>query len=288
MIDIHMHWCLFGRDPTAVVTELEWLEQCGYTAVALFPLPGMGAPPAKVLDLIPDLYRRRIDLTLERAAHDDLASWRAFQPLWQARPRRLELLSFLDIRAWDGKADLAPWWGAGHTGLKGLFIEDVDDAKMAMPPLRLVPGLSPAAYREAQRSVFKAAAHYAVPLIYHVDLALHSEFVEECLEAYPAVRVNIPHLGFSRRAMARMLDRSPSVVTDFSSLGPHLAASPGSYRDFILDYPDRVLLGSDVIASHDLRLAFEYVQQVRALNLPETVEAAVLGGNARRFLAGPG
>ena len=63
-----------------------------------------------------------------------------------------------------------------------------------------------------------------------------------------------------------------------------MAADPASYRAFILDYPDRVLLGSDVLAGHGLRPAVEYVERVRDLDLPEDVEAAVLGGNARRFL----
>ncbi len=284
LIDIHTHWCQFGREAEAALAELEWLEGCGFEALAVFPLPGMGAPPERVLQLIPGSYRERIDLTLERAARDDLDAWREFQRRWQERPRTLELLSFLDVRAWDGQVDLAPWWGAGHTGLKGILIEEVDDAKMAMPPLRHVPGLSPAAYRNAQRAVFAAAAGYSVPLVYHADLGLHGDFVAECLQAHPDVPVDIPHFGFSRRAMARLLDRFPAVVTDISSLGPHMATDPASYRAFILDYPDRVLLGSDVLASHDLRPALEYVERVRGLGLPEDVEAAVLGGNARRFL----
>ena len=302
LIDIHTHWCLFGRDPEAVLAELEWLEDCSYEALAVFPLPGMGAPPEKVMDLIPGSYRELIGMDLERAVHDDLVSWRTFQRRWQERPPRstgcasaveprtggnshtLELLSFLDVRAWDGQVDLATWWGAGHAGLKGLLIEEEDDAKMAMPPLRHVQGLSPAAYRDAQRAVFAAAAGYGVPLVYHVDLRLHGDFVTECLQAHPGLPVDIPHFGFSRRTMAELLDRFPAVVTDIASLGPHMAADPVSYRTFILDHPDRVMLGSDVIASYDMRPALEYVGWVRDLGLPEEVEAAVLGGNARRFL----
>ena len=286
LIDIHTHWCLFGRDPGAVLAELEELEAAGYVAVAVFPLPGMGATPVKVLDLIPGAYRELTGLTLERAAHDDLEAWWAFEQRWNAQPRAMELLSFLDVRAWDGQIDLAPWWGRGHTGLKSILIDEADQAKMAMPPLRRVPGLSPAAYRDAQRAVFDAAARYDVPLVYHADLTLHGEFVEECLQAQPALRVDIPHFGFSRRAMAKLLDRFPAVMTDISSLGPHMATAPESYRAFILDYPDRVMLGSDVIASHDMRPALQYVDHVRALELPPQVEAAVLGGNARRFLCG--
>ncbi len=86
--------------------------------------------------------------------------------------------------------------------------------------------------------------------------------------------------------MGKLLDRFPALVTDISSLGPQIAADPASYRAFILQYADRVMLGSDVIASIDLRPVLGYVDHVRGLGLPDEVEKAVLVGNARHFLAG--
>jgi hypothetical protein len=286
LIDIHTHWCLFGRNLEEVLVELECLEAAGYDAVVVFPLPGMGAPPEAVVDVIPGAYRVLIGMNVERAVHDDLEAWRRFEKLWNEREHTMEVLSFLDVRAWDGEADLSPWWGDGHAGLKGIMIVEEDAAKMDMPALRHAPGLSRAAYLDAQRAVFGAAGHYGVPLTFHADLSQHGGFVTECLEEHPGLRVDIPHFGFSRRAMAGLLDRFPGTMTDVSSMGPHLESAPESYRSFILDHPDRVMLGSDVIASHDLREALGYVDRVRALGLPAEVEAAVLGGNARRFLQG--
>ena len=285
-IDIHTHWLMFGSDSAAVLAELEWIEAQGFEAIAMFPLPGMGAPPEKVMDLIPGFLREPMGLDMKSAAHDDLESWYKFQRRWLQRRRMLQVLSFLDVRAWDGQTDLAPWWGKGHAGLKGILIEEEDYAKMAMPPLRMVKGLSRAAYREAQRAVFTTAERYDVPLVYHADLNLHGKFVAECLQEHPHLRVNIPHCGLSRRAIGKLLDRFPALVTDISSLGPHMAADPASYQAFILEYSDRVMLGSDVLASIDLRPALEYVDYVRRLDLPDEVEKAVLGGNARHFLAG--
>jgi len=284
-VDIHTHWLMFGGDSTVVLAELEWIEARGFETIAVFPLPGMGAPPEKVMDLIPGFLREPMGLDIQSAAHDDLESWWEFQRRWMMRPRTLQLQSFLDVRAWDGQIDLAPWWGIGHAGLKGILIEDEDCAKMAMPPLRLVNGLSRASYQEAQRAVFTTAEGYGVPLVYHADLNLHGEFVAECLQEHPRLRVNIPHCGLSRRAMGKLLDRFPALVTDISSLGPHIAADPASYRAFILEYADRVMLGSDALASIDLRMALGYVDHVHGLDLPNEVEKAVLGGNARHFLA---
>jgi hypothetical protein len=286
LIDIHTHWCLFGRDPAEVEAELAWLEAGGFEKVAVFPLPGLGAAPEKILDMVPGAYRELAGLNATRTGHDDLDAWHSFQRRWRQRPRTLELLSFLDIRGWDGKTDLSPWWGAGHTGLKSIIIEAEDDPKMHMPPLRRVSGITRRAYLEAQRAMFDAAAHYNVPFIYHADLTLHGGFVEECLQAHPRLRVNIPHFGFSRKHMAAMLDRYPAVMTDISSLGPFMDKDPVVYRDFINAYPDRIMLGSDAIACYDMRPAMEYAHRVRSLGLPSSVEAGVLAENARRFLSG--
>ncbi len=284
-IDIHTHWLIFGKNTSEIVAELEWLEAYGYEAIAIFPLPGIGTSPEKMIDLIPGFLHEPMGLDMKSAAHDDLESWWKFQRLWMEKPRKLQLLSFLDVRAWNGQADLAPCWKNGHTGLKGILIEEEDNTKMSMPPLRRVNGLSREGYREAQRAVFTAAEHYNVPLIYHADLNLHGEFVTECLQQYPKLRVNIPHCGLSRQAMSELLDRFPALVTDISSLGPYIVADPESYRAFILDYSNRVMLGSDVIASIDLRSASNYVDHVLGLELPNDVEKAVFSHNARHFLA---
>jgi hypothetical protein len=288
MIDVHTHWCLFGREPDEVLAELVWLEAGGFEKVVVFPLPGLGASPEKVFYMVPGAYRALVGLDPVRTANDDLASWQAFKDRWQARNGTLELLTFLDIRGWDGRADLAAWWGEGHAGIKGILVEAEDGAKMDMPPLRKAPGLNRAAYLDAQRAVFDAAADRRVPLVYHADLTLHAGFVEECLQAHPRLPVDLPHFGFSRKRMARLLDRYPALVTDISSLGPYMDKDPASYRDFILDYPARIMLGSDAIASHDLRAAMDYARRVRELGLPQQVEADVLAGNARRFLEGGG
>ncbi len=286
LIDIHTHWCLFGREPDEVMAELEWLEAGGFEKVVIFPLPGFGASPERVLNMVPGAYRELAGLDPVRTANDDLESWLDFERRWTARPRKMEVLSFLDIRGWDGRADLSDWWGAGHAGLKSILIEDEDGAKMRIPPLRQVQCLSRAAYLDAQRGMFDAAAGLKVPLVYHIDLTLHDGFAKECLQVHPQLRVNIPHFGFSRKRMAALLDRYPALMTDVSSLGPFMDKDPASYRDFILDYPDRVMLGSDAIASYDMRPAMAYAQRVRELGLPPQIEAGVLAGNARRFLYG--
>lgn len=288
LIDAHIHWCVFGRPLSEVVADLEWLENYGYDAVIVLPLPGMGAPPERAVNLIPGTYRDFTGIDEARIASDDLVSWLAFKPLWAAKPRRMEVLPFLDVRAWDGEADIGLWWGEGHAGFKNILILEEDEAKMRMPPLRHVPAIGREAYLEAHRKVFALAAQKDAPVLYHADLSLHAGFVEECLSAHPTLRVSIPHFGFSRKVMARMFTRFPNLVSDVSSLLPYMQADSAAYRSFIKDFPDRIMLGSDAIACHDLKAAAGYVECAKGLGLGDEVLAALLGGNAARFLAWAG
>lgn len=288
LIDAHIHWCVFGRPLKEVESELQWLEEYGFDAVVVLPLPAMGAPPERAVHLIPGAYRDLTGITAERMVHDDLQSWLDFKPIWAEKTRRMEVLSFLDVRAWDGRAELDFWWGEGHAGFKNILILDEDEAKMRMPPLRWVPGIKREEYLNAHRDMFTQAAKKKVPVLYHADLSAHSSFVEECLQECPDLNVCIPHLGFSRKKMARLLERFPNLMSDISSLMPYVKADPEAYRSFIREFPDRIMLGSDVIACHDLMAASEYVDCVKALELPEEQESAVLGASAGRFLGIPG
>lgn len=292
VIDVHLHWCAFGRRFEGVVEELARLAAAGYEAVAFYPLPGLGAPPEKVKDLIPGPYLELTGIDSRRTALDDLGAWREFHRYLEDRDGGAPLPvlhSFLDIRAWDGRVDLEPSLDMGsqpaHTGLKDILILEEDEEKMRMPPLRLVPGLSREEYLERHRMTFRLAEELGRPLIYHADLTLHEEFVFECLESHPAVRVDIPHFGFSRRRMGELMDSFPNVYTDVSSMALFMTKDGEGYREFMADHPQRVLFGSDAIASYDLRGSLEHLQAVRELDLPPETETAVLAGNARWFLA---
>jgi|GEM_PF-2547455 len=293
VIDIHLHWCAFGCRYEGVVEELAVLAGAGYEAVVFYPLPGLGASPEKVRDLIPGPYLDLTGIDSRRTALDDLGTWREFYRHLGERNGGAPLPalhSFLDIRAWDGRTDLEPSLDMdphpGHSGFKDILILEEDGEKMRMPPLRLVPGLSREEYLQRHRMSFGLAEELDRPLVYHADLTLHEDFVVDCLECHPDVRVDIPHFGFSRRRIAELMDRFPGVHTDVSSMASFIRKDTEGYREFIVDHPQRVLFGSDAIASYDLRGSLDHLEAVRELSLPEETEVAVLAGNARRFLAG--
>src|SRR5660398_251706 len=78
VIDIHLHWCAFGCRYEGVVEELAVLAGAGYEAVVFYPLPGLGASPEKVRDLIPGPYLDLTGIDSRRTALDDLGTWREF------------------------------------------------------------------------------------------------------------------------------------------------------------------------------------------------------------------
>ena len=290
IIDVHLHWCVYDRPPTVIDEGLTHLEAAGYDVGVFYPLPGIGLAPQRVPEMIPGAFHDIPGLQGGRACYDDVASWREFDARWRTRPpaaggdRRLDALSFLDVRSWDGTTDLAPWWAGGHAGLKDILVLEEDEAKMAMRSLRRLAGLSREAYLDRHRATFRLADELALPLVWHVDLSLHGDFARECLDRHPSVRVDIPHFGFSRKTLGRFFDRHPQLVTDISSMLPFMRDDPEAYRAFFHRHPDRVLLGSDASPSWGFDQSLQYAHWVIGLGLPGDLEAAILGGNARRFL----
>jgi predicted TIM-barrel fold metal-dependent hydrolase len=47
--------------------------------------------------------------------------------------------------------------------------------------------------------------------------------------------------------MSVLMDRYSNCYTDLSSLTPVMQRDPASYRNFVTDYQDRILFGSDVV-----------------------------------------
>jgi predicted TIM-barrel fold metal-dependent hydrolase len=86
-----------------------------------------------------------------------------------------------------------------------------------------------------------------MPILIHVDLRRYGDFVGEMVGSYPKTNFNIPHFGFSRKAISSLLDKYPNCYTDMSSLISFMEKDPVSYKSFIQQYQDRILFGSDAV-----------------------------------------
>jgi hypothetical protein len=101
-IDVHCHWCVFERPDEDLFAKLEALGREGHRAVVIFVMASLGLPRDKTSLLVPDDFHDKVGLRHGRACEqDDLDSWLAFWPEWNSRPRTLEIIPFLDVRAWD-------------------------------------------------------------------------------------------------------------------------------------------------------------------------------------------
>lgn len=92
-----------------------------------------------------------------------------------------------------------------------------------------------------------SASSEGMSVMMHADLRKYGKFVEEMIGRYPQINFNIPHFGFSRRAISLLLERYPNCYTDLSSLRTFIEKDPVSYRNFIRRYQNRILFGSDAV-----------------------------------------
>ncbi|MCF8062738.1 MAG: amidohydrolase [Deltaproteobacteria bacterium] len=235
--DAHVHFLWPGR-----------LEQAarGWTSLREDGLRGMAViimgyhlvDRRRCLDLIPSAYHEHVDPALFDEPADPAECVRTDL-------QGIPLFPYLDSRyIEDALTDLRPFQQAGFRGLKILYIPE-EDPENGMVGWKNLFGRSMRESEELTARLAAQAAAFRWPVIFHADLRRYGSFVEDLLKAHPGVPFVIPHFGFSRKAMAGLMDGLDHVYTDFSSLLPFMRQAPGAYAGFIQAHPDRVLFGSD-------------------------------------------
>lgn len=137
--------------------------------------------------------------------------------------------------------------------------------------------------------VWRVAGERGLPVVVHAGHGVsgHTEGPElaplaAVAERHPDTVVIVAHAGHrAHRRALDLLDRFPNVHAD---LTPVVTESVPLDRDEVLANADRLLFGTD--APNTAIPAAEQLAHVRAWRLPPEVEAAVLGGNAHRLVAG--
>ncbi|MFZ2948340.1 MAG: amidohydrolase family protein, partial [Desulfuromonadaceae bacterium] len=230
--------------------------------------------PDAVWDLIPDFVENHGASDFHEV--DDLL---AFAELSDQM-----IMPLVDTRyLWgDVPTALQGYLQRGFKGIKGLYLPDNENDL----GVRSIPdsfGITLEQYRQREWEIFSFVQNHDLPLLYHMDARRYGDAMMELLDDFPKVRVNFPHLGISRKAFSKILDRYPNVYTDIASLLPYIRSNPGSYRDFIMHYPDRVCFGSDAFLYQAERV-IDYIDVVKELKLPEEIERQVFNNNPARFL----
>ncbi|WP_233282029.1 amidohydrolase family protein [Pseudomonas mangiferae] len=141
----------------------------------------------------------------------------------------------------------------------------------------LIHGDTPRANNEAMKRVYHLAAEYDLPVMLHSNITskreknpLYLEEIEEPLRDHPHVRFIWAHAGSSMElhrhqerldflygTLERLLGDYPNLYVDlsWSVLDPYLLDEKGrpdpQWLDLVKRYPERFMLGSDVVGRFD-------------------------------------
>jgi predicted TIM-barrel fold metal-dependent hydrolase len=135
--------------------------------------------------------------------------------------------------------------------------------------------------------VWSTAAERGMPVVIHAGHAVsgHTELdelgpIDRVAARHPDCRVILAHAGHrAHRGALALLDAHPNLYAD---LTPVVDEPVPLQADDVVARADRLLFGSD--APNTALPAAALLAHIRAWQLPPQVEAAVLGGNARRLV----
>ena len=268
--DAHVHY-LWRNSLTESCTSFAALREKGLQGMALIIMGYHLPEPQKCFAFIPHSYHDRIGQHLfTESSGMALPASEHFAGI--------EMFPYLDSRyITESEADLSKFRKAGFRGLKLLYVPDEDDL-YGMVGWKKLFGQSQKSYETVTLHMIEQAVTFGWPVIFHVDLRLHEEFARDILTNYPGHPFIFPHFGFSRKIMARLIEKFSDCYTDFSSLLPFMQKSPEAYKSFIKEHQYRVLFGSDATTDWP-DLVCEYIETVKELIDDEEILKKVFRDN---------
>lgn len=274
VIDVHSHCFRRFEHLPLIDADLEPARKLGLKHLVVVGLINTRLDAEEMWSFIPRYVENHGDPLFHEA--DDL--------LALAQATRSTLLPFVDTRhLWgDPEEVLSRYFSRGFRGVKGIYLGDErNDMGLRSAPEAF--GITLEEYHRREWAIFAYAHARNLPLVYHMDARTYGDVMQALLDDFPGLRVDFAHMGISRKSFRAILDRYPNVFTDFASMLPLIRKDPESYRQFILDYPDRVCFGSDAFL-YTLENVPAYIRMVEELNLPEDIQEKVFSLNPRRFL----
>jgi predicted TIM-barrel fold metal-dependent hydrolase len=174
---------------------------------------------------------------------------------------------------------------AGCIGIKGAFIPEADRV-LTIQGIPQALGISVEQYCSTQEDIFRVAHDHNLPLLYHINLSQHFDWLCLLLKKFPLLKINVPHLGYSLRRISDLLDSFVNAYTDPSYLIDLLNKNNKRYLSFIEKYYTKILSGSDaIIVNSETEDILSYPRYFTRLPLPDTTKDSILRKNACIFLA---
>ena len=208
----------------------------------------------RILMMVPQAYHHLVTPELMTPAEELLH--------WMSGLDPLKMYSYLDTRFFTPRhvADLDRYIRKGYAAVKVLYIPEEDEF-IGVEGWERALGRKLSDSEQLMADLAAGCDRLKLPMLFHVDLRRYGAFTEDLVKSYPKIRFNIPHFGSSRKKMADFLNRFENVYTDFSSLLPFMQQAPEAYLEFIEEFSDRVLFGSD--ATFGLpNMVEEYVEYI--------------------------
>lgn len=244
--DAHIH-LLFRYPSHQLEDTFEYLKSLGLGGCDVLVIAEFPQEIGTILKMVPKNYHKDVNLRiLQNQAHP-------FHIL--NKISYMKIVPYLDTRYFECEIDrkIKEYRQLGFMGVKLLYVPEEDS-------LLGIAGMEEAFRRSRQQSetivsqIIESASNQNMSVLIHVDLRREKEFISDVVNAYPRTHFNIAHFGFSRRAIAPLLEKYLNCYTDCSSLLPFIKKYPQSYEKFIRRYQDRVLFGSDALIGRPVKV----------------------------------
>jgi len=244
--DAHIHF-FYQCSLNELKEKLDFLEKIGFVGINILVISEFPEEINTYLKMIPGDYHPYV-------TREALENQRDPFPVIELS-HQLEMVPFLDARFIGNNIEekIKMFRQKGFRGVKLLYVPEEDT-------MLRIDGMEKAFGRTCKQSekitslIIEHASSQDIPILMHVDLRKYGDFVGEMLGSYPKTNFNIPHFGFSRKAIASLLDKYSNCYTDMSSLESFMEKEPVSYKSFIQQYQDHILFGSDAVIGQPERV----------------------------------
>ena len=244
--DAHIHF-FYDGSLHKLQQKIGLLEKIGLAGMNILVISEFPTEIDTYLKMIPGAYHPYVTREAIENQRDPFAAMNL--------PHHLKIVPFLDARFMENNIEekIKMYKQGGFNGLKLLYVPE-EDTTLRIGGMEKTLGRTGKQSEKITSLIIENASSQGMPILMHVDLRKHGNFVEEMIGSYPKTNFNIPHFGFSRRGIAFLLDKYPNCYTDISSLVSFMEKDPVSYQSFIQQYQDRILFGSDAVIGQPERV----------------------------------
>jgi len=253
--DSHIHF-FYQCSKNELKQKFEFLVKMGLAGLNILVIAEYPAEIKSYLKMIPGEYHPFVTREAIENQRDPFAAMNL--------SHHLEMAFFFDARFMENNIEerVKRYRHLGFKGLKLLYVPE-EDAVLRIGGMEKTFGRTCKQSEKMTSLIIESASSQDMPVLMHVDLRRYGDFVEEMIRSHPKTHFNLPHFGFSRKAVSFLLDKYPNCYTDMSSLEPFMEKEPLSYKSFIKDYQDRILFGSDAVIGHPEKVqsTLEFINQ---------------------------